>query len=45
MNRHNKIGPGGLKCPCCNPYGGLNKAKRRLNRGARRKIRQELAGR
>ena len=46
MKAHPKVGPGGIKCPCCNPYGkSLSHAKRRINRGDRRKIRQALAGR
>jgi hypothetical protein len=39
-----KCGPAGLKCSCCNPYhktDNKNKAKRRLNRIARRRLKQE----
>lgn len=38
INKH--IGPGGLKCPCCNPFGfkgSLKNAKQKLNRFFRRK--------
>jgi len=37
---HKKIGPGGVKCPCCNPYG--KDIKKKLNRWERRKVKQEL---
>lgn len=36
---YNIIGPGGVKCPCCNDYHGKSKSK--LNRVKRRKLRNE----
>lgn len=40
-----KIGPGGLKCPCCNYYrnfGTHPKKLRGLNKIARKRLKQEL---
>jgi hypothetical protein len=37
--QHNIIGPGGLKCQCCNDYYG--KKKPVLNRIKRRKLKQQ----
>ena len=37
-----KAGPGGLECPCCNPYGKDPKGKKKTKRTARRKAKQEL---
>lgn len=36
---YNIIGPGGVKCPCCNDFHG--KSKPMLNRVKRRKLRQD----
>jgi len=38
QQQHNIIGPGGLKCPCCNEYHGKDKSK--LNRIKRRKLKE-----
>lgn len=46
-HNHPRLGPGGLKCRCCNPFGidkgeSLKGAKRLLNRYNRRKAKQEM---
>lgn len=33
------VGPGGLKCPCCNDLHGKN--RKRLNRHARARLKQQ----
>ena len=38
QQQHNIIGPGGVKCPCCNDYYGKSKPK--LNRIKRRKLKE-----
>jgi len=38
-----KVGPGGMYCPCCNPYNEHpRKSKKKIKRAARRKIKQDL---
>lgn len=38
-----KIGPGGIKCSCCQPVGGnLKKVKKYVNRATRRKLKENL---
>ena len=37
--QYNIIGPGGVKCPCCNDFHGKSKPK--LNRVKRMKLRNE----
>lgn len=41
---HKKIGPGGIKCPCCQPMETIAKSKRYVNRTKRRASRQEFRG-
>lgn len=39
---HRKInfGGGGIKCPCCNPFGSVKAARTKINRLLRRKSKQ-----
>lgn len=37
------IGPGGLKCACCNCFHGTHAAKAKLNRMARAAMKRKLA--
>lgn len=41
LRRH--TGPGGFRCPCCNPYGmSPRKSKKLDNRYLRRKLKQNI---
>lgn len=38
------VGPGGISCPCCNPYGTHpRKMKKNVKRTNRRKAKQNLS--
>ena len=43
---HNRFGPGGARCRCCNPFErgshGIKKTKRRVNRIYRRAAKQNI---
>lgn len=43
MKAHKKIGPGGIKCPCCTPMNSVKKTRIYINRSERRKFKQNAS--